>query len=270
MTMTTVFHANPLAFATNRMLIINDAAFRQATAAGAMHTFGTVISYYQVTLSTMFPNAVMVNFSAVPAVDHQPCFLLPYWPGADVEMVLDNTAKIFFTSNLSGCGVQVSGARATPRVIHSNARDVFDAHGAVMARNAIDNRLANHGLHDANVGTLTKADQEQTFNNRIANQLPAIVGNIQPTKEGFTVDVNSVQLDPNSAALSGAVFGEKDGADDWTFYSQLSTQISQGTQTKTRRFRRNKQENLNSDNPITHNSNEDAYAVMGQPRQFWP
>jgi len=251
MTMTTTFHANPLAFATNRMLIINDATLRQATAAAAMHTFGTVVSYYQITLSTMFPNAAMVNFSAAPAADHQPCLLLPYWPGSDVEIVLSNAAKIFFTSNLSGCGVQVSGARGTPRVIHSNARDVYDAYGAVMARNTIDNRLANHGLLDVNVGTLTKAIQEQTFNNRIAHQLPVIMGNVQPTKDGYTVDANSVQLDQNSAALSGAVFGEKDGADDWTFYSQLSTQVTHGTQTKTRKIRRNKHANLNSDNPVT-------------------
>ena len=270
MTMTTTFHNNPLTFATSRMLIINDASFRQATAAGNMHTFATALSYFQVTLSPMFPNAAFINFSAVAAADHQPCYLLPYWPGADVEITLGNAAKIFFTSNLSGCGVQVSGTRAAPRVIHSNARDVYDVHGAVAARNAINNRLANHGLHDANVGVLTKADQEATFNLRLANQLPAIINNIVPTKSGYAVDTNSVQLDPNSAALSGAVFGEKAANDDWTFYSQLSTPILQGTQTKTRKILRNKHADLNSANPITHNSNDDAYAVMGQPRQFWP
>jgi len=270
MTMTTTFHNNPLTFATSRMLIINDASLRQTTAAGNLHNFATAVTYFQVTLSPMFPNAAFINFSAVAAADHQPCYLLPYYPGADVDITLGNAAKIFFTSNLSGCGVQVSGTRQTPRVIHSNARDVFDTHGAVMARNAIDNRLAQHGQHDANVGTLTKADQEQTFNNRIANNLQAIVNNITPTKEGYTVDTNSVQLDQNASGLSGAVFGEKAANDDWTFYSQLSTPITQGTQTKKRTILRNKHADLNSENPITHNSNDDAYAVLGQPRQFWP
>lgn len=248
------FHADPVLFATKRPLIIEDAALRQPTAAGTLRTFPTAVTYFDVVISTMFPSAASVRFYQNPGAHRLSCYLLPYAPGADVEIVIDNNAQYFFTSNLSGCGVQVQNdVNGGLRVIHANARNIFDTSGAAAARAAIDARLQNYRPNHGNVTRVTKAVQENAFNQATGN-MQALRAMAKPTLRHARIA--NIQIDNNAAALTGAFFGVNTNA-GWQFYSQVSSGMT-GTQTKF--FGLGK----------TVNIGNYGMAVMGRPHQVWP
>lgn len=256
-TQTEKFHTDPLLYATKRPLVINDANLRQATPAGTLRTFPTNRMYFEIGITAVFPNAATVTFYANNAAGRRSCYLLPYWPGGDVDILLDGNAEYFFTSNLSGCGVQIQNQGAQLRAIHSNARDLFDAQGggaagANAARTAINNRLQGYRAGaPAPVSRLTKADQEAAFN--AAYAAGGLAAMAKPTQSHARL-VN-VQIVNNAAALTGAFFGVNNGG--WRFYSQVSSDMT-GTQRKF--FGLGKTVNI------------DLYAmiVMGPPDQIWP
>jgi hypothetical protein len=260
MSQTSKFAANPVLYTTKRPLVIDDAALRQPTGAGALRTFATTVRYFEIGVTAMFPNAATVQFFNNAGHGRRSCYLLPYCPTADVEIVVDNNADFFFTSNLSGCGVQVQPhAGGGVKVIHSNARDVYDANGggaggAAAARAAIVARLQGYRAGIAgNVSRITKATQEADFNAAAGGG--GLGGMVKPTRSHARVRVNTLNIDNNAAALTGAFFGVNNGG--WTFCSQVSSGVT-GQQKKF--FGLGKTVNLDLG----------ALCVMGPPVQVWP
>jgi hypothetical protein len=255
MSQTSKFHDNPVLYATKRPLIINDVNFRVATAAGLLRTFPTTVIYFDIGTIAAFPNAASVNFYTTTAAGRRSCYLLPYYPGADVEIVVDGNADYFFTSNLSGCGVQVQDdVGGNLKVIHSNARNVFDTSGAAAARLAITGRLAGYrAASPGNATRITKATQEADFTAAATNNLAGIGAMAKPTQKH--AQVTTITVDGNAAALSGAFFGVSAGG--WRFYSQVS---SGATGTQNQFFGLGKTVNLDLG----------ALVVMGPPVQMWP
>jgi hypothetical protein len=269
MSQTAKFAANPVLYATKRPLVIDDAALRVATAPGTLRTFATTVRYFEIGITATFPNAATVQFFNNAGGARRSCYLLPYFPGADVEIVVDNNADFFFTSNLSGCGVQVQpAAGGNVKVIHSNARDIYDnngggAAGAAAARAAIVARLQGYRAGIVgNVSRITKTTQEADFNAATGGPgfgglvaMAGLAGIVKPTRSHARVQVGTLNIDVNSAALTGAFFGVNNGG--WTFYSQVSSGVT-GQEKKF--FGLGKTVNLDLG----------ALCVMGPPAQMWP
>jgi hypothetical protein len=67
-------------------------------------------------------NVVVLTISPHLLAESRTCYFLPWCPDGATEMTLAAAAPFFFTSTLTGCSVKVHGPKATPTVIHANAR----------------------------------------------------------------------------------------------------------------------------------------------------
>jgi hypothetical protein len=171
------------------------------------------------------------------------CYFLPWCPDGATEMVLGNAATYFFTSTLTGCSVKVHGPKATPTVIHANARGTYtnayqptfnaapghlsdkqkhalaEAHGSHQAQTGINAML---GAAVPGQGVVTKADyvgQATAQNIKTAKKTMAV---------GPDYKVKSLKPDlHNNLKLQsgGFVYGVH-GAAGWDVYYQASVVVT--------------------------------------------
>ena len=200
------------------------------------------------TMSGHSHNVVVLTVSPHALAGSRTCYFLPWCPDGATEMTLAAGAPYFFTSTLTGCSVKVHGPKATPTVIHANARGTYnnayqptfnaapnhlsdkqkhalaEAHGSAQAQAAINGML---GAAVAGQGLVTKADY-------VGQVTPAAIktaGKNLDVGDKYKVKKVKPDLFNNLKLQSGGfVYGVR-GAGGWDFYYQASLVVT-GTAVK--------------------------------------
>lgn len=216
-------------------------------------------------------NVVVLTVSPHALAGSRTCYFLPWCPDGATQMTLAAGAPYFFTSTLTGCSVKVHGPKATPTVIHANARGTYgnsyqptfnaaaghlsdkqkhalaEAHASIQAQTAINGML---GGAVAGQALVTKADYVGQAT------APAIKTAGKNLDVGGDYKVKKVKADLyNNLKLQsgGFVYGVR-GAAGWDFYYQASLVVT-GTAVKKAFFSRGSKTLMNEEvvlGPPTH------------------
>jgi hypothetical protein len=187
--------------------------------------------------ATHSDNIVVLTVSPGALPGSRRCYFLPWCPDGATEITLGNGAPYFFTSTLTGCSVKVHGLKATPTVIHANARGTYtnaylptfnatagddqqkhataEAHASHQAQTGINAML---GAAVAGQGVVTKADYvgQATLPNIKA------AGKKMQFGQGYKLKWIKPDLHSNVKLQSGGFVYGVLGAGGWDFYYQAS------------------------------------------------
>ncbi len=188
-------------------------------------------------------NVVVLTVSPHALAGSRQCYFLPWCADGATEILLGNAAPYFFTSTLTGCTVKAHGPKATPTVIHANARATYtnayqptfnaapghlsdkqkhalaEAHGSHQAQTGINAML---GAAVAGQGVVTKADYvgQATAQNIKAAKKTLDVG------AGYKVKKLKPDLHNNLKLQSGGFVYGVLGAGGWDIYYQASVVVT--------------------------------------------
>ena len=253
---TAVFAFDPQAFVGRFSVIVDESALVSpgltpnvgagpAVAAGTRVTL-TAANYvmnFAFAMAPHSPNVVVLTVSPNALTGSKRCYFLPWCADGATEMVLANAAPFFFTSTLTGCSVKVHGPKATPTVIHANARGTYTgayttSSGAAPAH--LDDK-ARHALAEAHATIQAQASIDTMLGAVVAGQGvvrktdyvgQATLPNIKAAKKTFDAgrDYKVKKLAPdlfNGVKLQsgGFVYGVLK-ATGWEFYYQASIVVT--------------------------------------------
>ena len=134
------------------------------------------------------------------------CYFLPYRPDCATTMTLGNAALWFFTSNLTGCTVQVIGPAATPTVTHANARTRYNQEVENHWPKRADGRNENPDLVDDTTKNHVEATAGAIAQMDMNGLLPAVPGGVTSgvlPRAGYQSKVNQANVEFGKRYFNG-------------------------------------------------------------------
>jgi hypothetical protein len=182
---TAVFAFDPKAFVGRFSVLVDEKALISSGLAPNNGAGPTVAAGTRVTLtaanyvmnfafamSAHSPNVVVLTVSPNALPGSKRCYFLPWCPDGATEMVLGNAAPFFFTSTLTGCSVKAHGPRATPTVIHANAKGTYAGAYATSSKAApahLDDK-STHAIAEAHATIQAQASIDTMLGAVVAGQ----------------------------------------------------------------------------------------------------
>jgi hypothetical protein len=274
MPLTAAFTANPQGFSAQRAVFVMEPdGLTAGLAAGANHVLAPALMRFN-----FRPNVATAPGSAICVVTNGgapplsvPCYFLPYLPDGATTTTLGAGANFFFTSQMTGCSVQVHGPAATPTVTHSNAKSAFmnyagggglaGATGA--AQIAINNMLPAVPMGQA-ASTVTRLTMTAAMTAGNLAAAGAGYGGLQPgyrLKEMTAVTSNAHGTEREETGMF--VYGIRDPVlGNWEFFRSITVHVK-GRQKTGKTYAGFIKVG------VTNRTIDDDVVLGGSPR-FWP
>jgi hypothetical protein len=227
MPLTATFVADPKAFCGAHSVMIQEpdpTAFRRAQMIRQNNVVNPIVAHFNVDVTNLRGTKLLrIYYNNQPATAVQ-CYFLPYLPDGATTMTLGGPPDFFFTSQLTGCSVQVIGPANAPTVTHGNAATVFNravGGGAAHAQTAIDVMLPAP-IPQVASGKVTRADYhaKNTGLNVWAGK-----GSLAEGAYEHGVKVHRDVAPSGGYEVGCIVFGVRKGGGNWKFYYQSSVGV---------------------------------------------
>ncbi len=273
MPLTAAFTANPTGFAAQYAVFVTEPpGLTAGLATGANHVLPAALMRFNFgPYVAASPGCAVCSISnaGLPAMS-APCYFLPYLPDGATTMTLGAGANFFFTSQMTGCSVQVFGPAATPTVTHSNAKSVFMNYaggGGLAGATAAAQVAINNMLPAVPVG------QVGTTVTRLTMTAAMTAGNLATAAAGYGLQAGYrlKEMDAVTSAVHGAareetgmfVYGVRNAVGGhWEFFRSVTVHV-RGRQKTGKTYAGIIKLR------VTNRTIDDDVVLGGSPR-FWP
>lgn len=272
MPLTAAFTANPQNFSAQRaVFVIEPPGLTAGLATGVNHVLAAPVMRFNFSpyLAASPGSALCTVTNAGMPPNSQPCYFLPYLPDGATTMTLAAGANYFFTSQMTGCSVQVFGPAATPTVTHSNAKTAFMGYGGgggLGGATAAAQIAINAMMPPVPMG------QMGTTVTRLTMSAAVTGGNLANARAGYGLQAGyrMKELAAVTSVVHGAareetgmfVYGVRGGGGNWEFFRSVTMHV------------RGRQKTGNTymgfiKVRVTNRTIDDDVVLGGSPR-FWP